>query len=120
MSTEKLALCLSQDLSYCMPEEKNKFHREAKSVLKKVALALGLRPSNYDISSSKGGIAGSGEVMLQTDCFYISIGQHFGGGENQVLYRKCAHRKDSCGGQNNYTSASKLLDINFLNTLSNY
>lgn len=112
MSAAKLANIMRQDLGY-NEDGKAAFHKEAKAVLRKVAKALKLAPSDYDLRSNKGGIAVSGEVTLHTDKLYITVEQSCGGGP-AVMYRTCEGRKDYTGGPNNWASASDLLDDNLL------
>ena len=107
MSTKKLATVLNKDLSY-NEEDKATFHKEAKSVLRKVAKAMGLTTGEFDLRSNKGGIAVSGEVTLHSDNAYIQVSQSMG--RPTVLYRSCNGRKDYTGGCNQYVDVSSLLD----------
>ena len=93
---------------------KNRFHTQAKKVLKADVEALGLQEGQYDIRSNKAGIACSGEVTLHADNIYIQIGQD---GPKEILYRTCKGRKDYCGGSNNFMSAKELAS-NFSRAIS--
>lgn len=93
-----------------MPEEtKAAFHRKARSVLKKLAEALALEKQDFDIRSNKAGPAVSGEVILHAERFYIQIAVSDGPGE--VLFRRCAGRKDFSGGDNHWAGAADIEDI---------
>ncbi len=107
MTTAKLVRVLNKDLSY-NETDKATFHKEAKSVLRKVAKAMGLEKGEFDLRSNKGGIAVSGEVTLHSDNAYIQVSQSMG--RPTVLYRSCNGRKDYSGGQNQYVDVSALLD----------
>lgn len=104
--SQELKKAMSVSLSY-EEENKKKFHRVAKKVLKSIAQQMGLGKADFEIRSNMSGIASSGDVILHTDKLYISISEPFGGGQ-EVMYRSCDGRKDYSGGQNRWLSAEKL------------
>jgi len=81
---------------------KNKFHREARNLLKHIAADhLNLSSNEYDCRTNFGGPAVLGESILHTNHVYVQIG---GLNPNQVLVRSVLHRKDYTGGQNHFVS----------------
>ena len=80
------------------------FHSRARSQLRRVAMALGLRPRDYDLRSNQGGIAVSGEITLHSDHLYVQVSQSAMGYHSGVLFRTCKGRKDYSGGPNNFAS----------------
>ena len=88
MSTTKLFSLIQSELSYNEPNKKA-FHAEAKKVLRAVAKKMGLPSGSYDISSSKGGIAVSGEIHLRTDRLYVTISAPVFIGRTDIMYRQC-------------------------------
>jgi hypothetical protein len=89
---------------------KDIFHRRARSQLRRLAAALGLKPGSYDLRSNYGGIAVSGEAILHTDRLYIQVCQPATGHDSGILYRTCDGRKDYVGGPNNFASLNLLND----------
>lgn len=88
-------------------EAKDRFHFLARKFLAEVAAEMGLKKSEYDLRSSRGGIAVGGEVILHTDFIYIQIG---GLWESTFsMFRSCKGRADYTGGKNNFLKADDLL-----------
>ena len=77
---------------------KDLFHSECMELLKFIAYEMGLKTSDYDLRSNKGGIAVCGEITLHTDSLYVQISQSSMQGLD-ILYRSCDGRKDYTGGQ---------------------
>ncbi len=105
---KKVAIALEQGLSYCDPAIKSDFHRASKSLLRRLADAMGLEKGEYEISSSLAGIAVSGEIILHTDYLYIVISE---GGFMPVMYKTCDGMKDYQGGDNHWAPIEALKDI---------
>ena len=90
---------------------KERFHRDAKKVLKSIVQELGLQDGSYEIRSNKAGIAVSGEVTLHAEHLYVQMYESaFGGGGIEIMYRSCKSRKDYSGDQNFFIKNS--LDLN--------
>jgi hypothetical protein len=107
----KLESIMRQDLSYCDPDLKNRFIKEAKSALRALAKQLSLSRTEYNLSANKGGIAGSGDVILHTDNFYISISQNMLGNDHEIMMRKCDSRTDYTGGRNHWAPIQAINNI---------
>lgn len=95
-------------------EQKNRFHREARSRLKKLAQAMGFPEGSYDLRSNKGGIAVSGEVTLHHDKIYVQASQSALGRDTGLLVRTCDGRKDYHGGPNNLMPLRALDELDSL------
>ena len=89
---------------------KDVFHRRARLQLRRLAVALGLKPGAYDLRSNHGGIAVSGEAILHTDRLYIQVCQPVTRHDSGILYRTCNGQKDYVGGPNNFASLDLLND----------
>lgn len=86
---------------------KTDFHRVAKKFLKRFATNhLGLKPSDFDVTSLWGGDAVAGEIVLHTDTVYIKICAEM---SSPVLIRECVGRRDYVGGPNEWTDVNGLL-----------
>jgi hypothetical protein len=107
MALTKIEKILSDDLSY-NESGKKAFHSEGKRLLKLLAAEMGLQPADYNISSSLGGIAVPGDVILHTDHLYISVSQRCKHNHTAILYRTCSGRKDYCGHHNCYANITSL------------
>jgi hypothetical protein len=81
---------------------KRLFHSRARSQLRRLATALGLRPGSYDLRSNPAGIAVSGEITLHSDRLYVQASQSAMGNGSGILFRTCKGRKDYVGGPNNF------------------
>jgi len=82
---------------------KRAFHSRARSQLRRLASALGLKPGSFDLRSSYGGIAVSGEAILHTEVCQPATGHDSG-----ILFRTCKGRNDYVGGPNNFASLDLL------------
>jgi hypothetical protein len=87
---------------------KRLFHSRARSQLRRLAEALGLKPSAYDLRSNYGGIAVSGEAILHADRLYLQVCQPATGHDSGILFRPCKGRNDYAGGPNNFASLDLL------------
>jgi hypothetical protein len=87
---------------------KRVFHSRARSQLRRLAVALGLKPGSYNLCSNYGGIAVSGEAVLHTDCLYVQVCQPATGHDSGILFRACKGRNDYVGGPNNFASLDLL------------
>jgi len=86
-------------------EAKEQFHRRGKALLKQIASDLGYAKGSFDLRNNKAGIAVSGEVTLHTDDLYVQLSQScVGGGDMDILFRDCQHRRDYSGGRNQFMS----------------
>ena len=84
------------------PERKRVFHGQARSRLRLLAAALGLRDSDYDVRSNEGGIAVSGEAILHAARLYVQASQSCMGCHAGILFRSCDGRQDYVGGHNHF------------------
>jgi hypothetical protein len=89
-------------------EAKRLFHSRARSQLRRIAIALGLKADAYDLRSNQAGIAVSGEITLHSDRLYVQVSQSAMGYHSGVLFRTCKGRKDYVGGPNNFASLDLL------------
>lgn len=87
-------------------QQKQRFHATARSRLKKLAAELGLPPGGFEIRSSKGGVAVSGEVTLHHTSAYIQVGQFGLSSGHGILIRTC-----QSGGPNHFVALVMLDDI---------
>lgn len=92
-------------------QAKQKFHNQARKVLREIAKKIGVEKSEFNVSSNKAGPASVGEVTFHSDKLYIQIG---GLNPENVLYRSCNGRKDSTGGTNQWTDMSELFSDHFI------
>jgi hypothetical protein len=90
------------------PNAKQQFHTQARRRLKQLAVMLGLVPGAYDLRSSQGGIAVSGEITLHADNLYVQVSQPAMGFDSGILFRICQGRRDYTGGINNFASLDLL------------
>lgn len=89
-------------------EAKEQFHRRGKALLKQIASDLGYAKGSFDLRNNKAGIAVSGEVTLHTDDLYVQFSQSCVGGDMDILFRDCQHRRDYSGGRNQFMSFAYL------------
>ena len=87
---------------------KKRFHRDAKTLLRRVVKVLGLRPAEYELRSNEGGVAVSGEIILHTERLYVQISQAWGLNLPLVMYRACNGRDDYTGRANRWCAAGDL------------
>lgn len=92
---------------------KKKYRAEATKYLKRLADALELPPSTYNLHYNAGGTAVAGDITLHHDKLYVTFGDCLGGMIG--LARSCEGRKDYTGGQNHpiesWTTNAHLLEI---------
>ncbi len=100
----KLAEMMKHEIAGC-DLRRAEFWCEGRRVLKYLAKELSL--TDYKIKVIKGGIAVSGEVMLETNTFQLYVGQFMFDGD-QVMYRSYHDKKY---GNNCWTTVECLLDI---------
>ena len=89
---------------------KNAFHSEGQRAMRALAKALQLDSSEYEVRSSRGGPAVSGEIILHTDKCYVQLSLGLCGLDNEVLYRTCRGREDYTGGRNHFAGVRDLVD----------
>ncbi len=87
---------------------KRRFHAAAGRQLRRLAQALGLERGQFDLRSSKGGCAISGEITLHTDRIYVQVCQSVMGDENGILFRACDGRRDYVGRCNQFAPLDML------------
>lgn len=91
-------------------EDKERFHRVAKKLLRRLATELEFTPGSFDLRSNKAGPAVSGEITLHHEHIYIQADQSFMGPSKSLLIRTCNGRSDYSGGQNHFAPLSWLDD----------
>lgn len=74
--------------------QKRTFHVTGLKRLKALAKALGFTSNSFDVRSSCGGIAVSGEVTLHHEKLYVQISQPTTHADTGILIRTCKGRKD--------------------------
>ena len=104
--TPSLINIMSHPIGYDS-DRKAAFQKEAKHLLRRLASALNLAWSDYDLRYNAGGIAVSGEATLHSDECYIQVSQSCMRG-SEVLYRRCHGRKDYTGERNHFASEADL------------
>ena len=87
---------------------KRAFHLAARRQLRRLAEALGLAQSSYEIRNNAGGMAVSGEIILHGDQVYVHVFQPATGHDTGVMFRTCEGRRDYTGGPNNFASLDLL------------
>jgi hypothetical protein len=55
------------------PEQKRRFHTQARARLRRLAAALGFSSSSCDLRSNLAGIAVSGEITLHHERVYVQV-----------------------------------------------
>jgi len=93
------------------PDDKRRFHSTARARLRQLANKLRFSVGSYDLRSSQGGVAVSGEITLHHEAVYIQVSQSALGGGMGVLIRTCQGRRDYTGGPNNFVPLAMLDDI---------
>ncbi len=104
----RLLQIMSQPIAYDA-DRKEEFRREAMTLLKRVAQALGLEKGSYRLSFNPGGIAVSGDASLEETGFYVQISQSVMLG-HEILYRSCDGLNDYRGKRNHFAPAAALCD----------
>lgn len=93
------------------PERKRLFHTTARARLRKLAAELQLPAGSFDLRSTQGGIAVSGEITLHHERFYVQISQPAIRSDTGILIRTCRGRRDYTGEANHFAPLSLLDDI---------
>jgi hypothetical protein len=93
---------------------KAKFHRQAETVLRRLAVALGLKKGEFDLRHNQGGIAVSGEITLHSDNLYVQFSQSCVGPDCGFMWRTCNGRKDYTGGRNQWAKWDAVNDLETL------
>ncbi len=88
--------------------DKVSFHHRAKSQLRKVAGALGLKIGDHTIRTNMGGVAVTGETVLHGENVYVMVGDTCS--SLGILARRCKGRGDYTGGTNNWLDYDLLDD----------
>lgn len=79
-------------------ENKEHFLRETRRLAARFATELALNPSQFDLRVNRGGIAGSGDVMLHADHLYVSLNAEIDFGRGRAfMFRGCQSRQDYTG-----------------------
>ena len=104
-SSSTLAEMLAEPIT---GDAKSHFHRRARALLKRLAVALEMPKDSYRIRTNRGGPAVSGEVALQGERITVQIAQSGMGRDHDVLYRRCAGVDDHVVGPNHVASAAEL------------
>jgi hypothetical protein len=89
-------------------DAKKAFHSEARKALSRLAEALGFERSEFDIRSSPGGIAVSGEIILHCDELYVTVSCGGFSQNGEIMYRRCNGRRDYSGMRNHYAGIREL------------
>ena len=98
------------DCSY-EPERKRLFHAAGRSRLRNLAAELRWPAGSFDLRSSQGGIAVSGETTLHHDLDYLQVSQPATRSDTGILIRTCQGRRDYTGGPNQFAPLSMLEDL---------
>ncbi|PSV00412.1 hypothetical protein [Photobacterium kishitanii] len=96
---------------------KEMFHKEAQRILKKIAKDLNLAKADFKVRSNKSGIAGSGDICLHSNTFYVTVSEP-NYGMKAVMYRTCKGLTDYKGGNNQWTDTEALYDGTLVEKLS--
>lgn len=88
---------------------KARFHADGRAAMRRLADALGLDPSRYDIRSNRAGPAVSGEITLHGEELWVQLSLGAMGPDNEVCYRRVRDRHDHCGERNHWASLRALL-----------
>jgi hypothetical protein len=89
---------------------KNAFHSEGQKAMRALAKALQLDSKEFEVRSSCGGPAVSGEIILHTEKCYVQLSLGLCGLDKEVLYRTCRGRDDYTGGRNHFAGVRDLVD----------
>lgn len=89
-------------------EQKRQFHRHGRAKLKALAKEMRFAPGSFDIRSSQGGVAVSGEITLHHERVYLQVCQPATGADSGILIRTCEGRRDYTGGRNHFAPLSRL------------
>ena len=100
---------MASDLGYDA-QAKDAFHREGQKALRALAKALVLPRTDFSVRSNRGGIAGSGEVILHGEQVYVQLGQNYLGRGHEIMFRSVNGRQDYSGGGNHWASVEELME----------
>jgi hypothetical protein len=89
-------------------EAKKAFHSEACKALSRLADSLGYERGDFDIRSSPGGIAVSGDVILHSDELYVTVSCGGFSNNGEIMYRRCNGRRDYAGDRNHYAGIREI------------
>lgn len=89
---------------------KRLFHSQGRAAMRRLADALALDEGSFDIRSSKGGPAVSGEVTLHGQVIWVQLSLDIGGPDREVCFRKVRGRNDHLGDRNLWASIRELMD----------
>lgn len=94
------------------PAAKKEFHRITAKYLKRLQRQLDGMYGEGGLRHNQGGIAVSGEITLHLERLYVQVSEPFAqwGEKKIVMFRECNGLKDYTGGQNNFATASDLID----------
>lgn len=95
-------------VAYDAPAKKL-FHSDGRKAMKRLADALGLLPDSYDVRSSHGGIAVSGDVILHGAEIQVCLSLGCMGPGQEVMFRRVAGRQDLVGDRNHWASVHDLV-----------
>jgi hypothetical protein len=111
----RVATILKAGTRYSRGDNKLRFHRAGKALLRRLVKELGLPKGSYEVRSNYGGMAVSGEVTLHTGPIrqsdlglYVQIADYSGAGT--LLFRTCAGPTDYVGGCNHYGWVEEIED----------
>lgn len=90
-------------------DAKRLYQAEARKALGRLAEALVLSPSTYDIRVCAGGPAASGEVILHGEQLYVRVSLD-GYGTSEVMFRRVSGRTDFVGARNRWATIRELVD----------
>lgn len=93
------------------PEQKRRFHAQARARLRRLAAELGFLSSSFDLRCNAGGIAVSGEITLHHERVYVQVCQPATRADSGILIRTCEGRRDYFGGRNHFAPLALLDDI---------
>lgn len=89
-------------------DAKRLFHAEGHRALQRLAEALELPRTSFELRSSPGGLAISGEVTLHGEAVWVQLSIDRGPGR-ELLFRRVAGRRDHVGGRNHWASIDELM-----------
>jgi hypothetical protein len=95
-------------VSYDEPA-KRAFHTEGRAAMRRLADALQLEDSKFDIRSNSAGPACSGEITLHGEEAWVQLSLGCFGPDREVMYRRVRGRSDHIGDRNRFASVRALL-----------
>ena len=88
---------------------KKLFHSEGRLALRRLADALELDRTDYDLRSHPGGVVVSGEITLHSDELYVQLALGGMNTDREVMFRRVKGRHDYLGDRNHWASVRELL-----------